>query len=156
MDLENKERVNSQICEVFERMAFMFGDAIEPEEMPEPPDGCFRAEVRFRGDRQGALVMMGASELCPILAANVLGADPEDDEAMARSDDAIKELLNVACGHVLTTLAGEGPIFDLGAPTVAKATSADLRAFVRDQDSLAFVMEDHPLAVQFRWEETGQ
>jgi len=156
MDLEQKDRVNAQICEVFERMAFMFGDAVGADELPAVTGDCFRAEIRFRGDRQGSLVMLGASELCPLLAANVLGADPEDEEALSRSDDAIKEILNVACGHILTTLAGDGPVFDLSAPTVVKATGADFRTFVRDHDSLAFAMEDLPLAIQFRWEDGGQ
>ncbi len=154
MDLETREIVNAKVCEVFERLAFMFGDAASKDELDDPSGPCFRAEIHFTGDRHGSLVLIGPSNLCPLLAANVLGADPDDPRAVERADDAIKELLNVACGHLLSTIAGEDPVFDLMPPSLMAATSEEFTRLMREPDSLAFIMDDLPLLVRFRWEES--
>jgi CheY-like chemotaxis protein len=44
----------------------------------------------------------------------------EDDLVRERALDSLKEMLNVTCGQLLTSFAGEGPVFDLSIPTVAE------------------------------------
>lgn len=151
MNVETREAVNAKICEIFERLAFMFGDAIGKDELEIPDGPCFRAEICFSGDRSGSLTLLGPSTLCPVLAANVLGADPDDPRAEERAEDAVKELLNVACGHVLSTVADGDAVFDLMPPSVAPSSSEEITRVARDPESLAFLMDDLPLLLRLRW-----
>ncbi|MBK8229350.1 MAG: hypothetical protein IPK72_01935 [Candidatus Eisenbacteria bacterium] len=154
MRLEEAEKINATICDVLERLAFMFGDATDKDELPEPQGACFEASIRYGGASEGALTVIGPRELSPVLAANVLGLDPDDEVALARSDDAIKELLNVACGHLLSELAGDGPVFDLGAPTIKECTARDFVALRDEEGSFSFVVDDLPLVLRFIWKGT--
>lgn len=151
MRLEEAEKINATICDVLERLAFMFGDAAGKDELPEPQGACFEASIRYRGACDGELTVIGPKELSPVLAANVLGLDPDDEVALARSDDAIKELLNVACGHLLSELAGDGPVFDLGAPTIRDCSPREFVTLRDEEGSFSFIVDDLPLVLRFTW-----
>ena len=79
--------------------------------------------MTFVGVMQGSVGVVVLPEMCLEVAANMLGVDPDDEEAMDKGRDALKELLNITCGHLLTNIAGEEPVFDLTVPEVTELSA---------------------------------
>jgi hypothetical protein len=55
-------------------------------------------------------------ELCLEIAANALGAEPEDDFVKEQAGDAVGEIVNILCGRFLTEVEGTEPVFNLSVP----------------------------------------
>jgi CheY-specific phosphatase CheX len=74
------------------------------------------ASVEFRGPMTGRLVLRASSTILPEVANNMLGADDTRPSALQR--DALGELANVICGHVLPLIGGADAVFNLAAPNL--------------------------------------
>lgn len=72
------------------------------------------ASVEFRGPMTGRLVLRASSGILAEVANNMLGADDSRPAALQR--DALGELANVICGHVLPMVGGRDAVFHLAAP----------------------------------------
>ncbi|MBN2308066.1 MAG: chemotaxis protein CheX [Candidatus Hydrogenedentes bacterium] len=142
METDPKSVASEVFRDVLENLAFMFADEAQADDLPEAPAEARRADMQFTGVMAGALALAVPSEMCLEIAANMLGVDPDDDRAMEKAQDALKELLNITCGHVLTQLAGEEPVFDLSVPQVASVTAEQWDAFARDAQTSAFLIDD--------------
>ena len=107
-----------------------------------------QVNMGFSGPFKGDLSIAVPVDMCPELASNVLGLDP-DDELVTRSPyDALKELLNIICGNVLTTLAGEEPVFDLTIPEVTMLDEKGWAAFIKTDGTVRFVADDVPVLLR--------
>jgi CheY-specific phosphatase CheX len=89
------------------------------------------ASVEFRGPMTGRLVLRASSVILPDVANNMLGADDSRPAALQR--DALGELANVICGHVLPLIGGADAVFNLAAPIVHMAGET----LMRDEDAPA-------------------
>lgn len=150
MTVETTELIGGVFCDVLARMAFMFGDSAGPADLPTPAGGAVLAAMTFRGARRGSLTLAAADGLCPELAANVLGLEPQEAQALDRSGDAFQELLNVTCGHVLTAVAGESAVFDLDAPQLSRLDEAGWTALRDAPGAVGFVVEGHPVLLRLQ------
>ena len=150
MTVETTELIGGVFCDVLARMAFMFGDPTDPADLPAPAGGAVQAAMTFGGARRGSLTLAAADGLCPELAANVLGLEPQEAQALERSGDAFQELLNVTCGHVLTVVAGESAVFDLDAPLLGRLDGAGWVALRDAPDVVGFVVEGHPVLLRLK------
>lgn len=110
--------------EVLEQLAFMFAEAPDTSSPQLDSASIVKAAMEFKGPFTGNLDLIVPRAMCEELAANVLGLEPTDDIVQRAPFDALKELLNVTCGNVLTALAGDEPVFDLSIPTVEELDSA--------------------------------
>lgn len=148
MSTEHEVMLARVFARVAGDLAFMF---IEPQEdgfIPSPSGPCVSATIAFSGKFEGSLSIAVPTALCPVIAANVLGVEPEDESATDQLYDALTELLNVTCGNLLTALAGDEPVFDLTIPTVQ---SLDLRAWdelQRTPGTVGLVLEEHPVLLR--------
>jgi chemotaxis protein CheY-P-specific phosphatase CheC len=137
-------------AKVMEKQAFMFA------EMPKggaDPEGDWRAAaISFKGPFSGTVSLLAPLDMVLELAANFLGQDASEPEVVSGADDSFKELLNVLCGHLLTGMAGEDPIFDLSMPKVAAIPAGEARAFSRSPESLVFAVDGHPVFLQVKVE----
>ncbi|MHB8079953.1 MAG: chemotaxis protein CheX, partial [Candidatus Krumholzibacteriia bacterium] len=106
--------------------------------------------MNFRGARRGSFSLAAAAGLCPELAANVLGLEPQEAQALERSGDAFQELLNVTCGHVLTAVAGESAVFDLDAPQLGRLDDAGWNALRALPGAVGFTVEGHPVLLRLQ------
>jgi len=152
MTVETTELIGGVFCDVLARMAFMFGDPTGPDALPTPAAGALQAVMDFRGERCGSLTLAAADSLCPELAANVLGLEPQEAQALERSGDAFQELLNVTCGHVLTAVAGEAAVFDLDAPRLGRIDGDGWTALRDAPDAVGFVVEGHPVLLRLHFD----
>ena len=142
-------------CDVLEKLAFMFGEPTPKEDLPETAAKYIDVGMTFSGPMEGALALAVPEEMCKEIAANVLGMELEDELVRNQAIDALKEVLNVTCGHVLTSIAGDEPVFDLSVPVAREIEAVAWEEFLGDSETLAFIVDDCPAALRFSMEEKG-
>lgn len=99
----------------FEELALLFPETeLSPEQAAAPLDVA--VSVDFRGPLAGRLVVRASECILPAIAANMLGA--EESKQLPLQRDALGEIGNVICGHVLPLIAGADKIFNLAAPVL--------------------------------------
>lgn len=150
MDSERGEKIARAFSDVFEKLAFMFAEPAEKAELPDDPGDAVLARMRFSGHWRGTLELAVPADMCPEIAANVLGLEPDDETAETRGPDALKEVLNVTCGSILTTLAGDQPVFDLSVPEVLTLEPEGWKELLDSEESLAFTVDEHAVVLRFR------
>jgi chemotaxis protein CheY-P-specific phosphatase CheC len=103
------------LIEALDTMAFIASEPIvEPTPCPQEP---LLVRMSYSGTRSGQVLIIAPRAFGLLLAANVLGTEPDDPEAQARADDALKELLNVTVGAMMPRLAeNEQDVFTLSLP----------------------------------------
>jgi hypothetical protein len=85
--------------------------------------------VDFEGPFSGKLLVKVYGGLLPIIAANMLG----EEEVPSRNQqyDALGEIANVICGHMLPGIAGSKDIFHVSPPKMAESTDVPPMAEVQ-------------------------
>ncbi|MFQ5474075.1 MAG: chemotaxis protein CheX [Dehalococcoidia bacterium] len=104
--------------EVLSDLAFLFTDedAVETTE----DDLWLETVIGYQGSQSGALRLRCTRRFSILLAANLLGADPEDADAEDSADDAVKEFMNIVCGQFVTAVHGTKDVFQLTIPQIAE------------------------------------
>ena len=93
------------LSSVLEEMAFL---SIDPEEEAEPFGELPLAVANtIRGERQGTVLLRTVPGFARMLAANLLGMEEDDPTIDESGIAALKEFMNVICGHLVTELYGE-------------------------------------------------
>ena len=153
---ETTNVLEDTVGQVLEQQAFMFAEPCSCEELEVEAGDFLRASIRFEGPVDGCVDLVIPAALGVELAANVLGIEPEDEEAEALAQDALKEMLNVICGQVLTGLYGTGQVFQLSIPTARPIDGDPQEELGQSGECIAFLIDDeHPVVVRLRLEENG-
>lgn len=116
MPLPAPESVQKAFAEVLQQLAFLFAEPIPALSDIDDPGAWRAVRMGFKGPFAGEVSLHLPTSLRNEVAANFLGLDADDDGVSSHADDALRELLNVLCGHILTLWAGEEAVFDLGSP----------------------------------------
>lgn len=152
---EHKTKTIEAFTKVLGDLAFMFAEPVEPGESGATPEQALQAKVTFSGPMHGRLTIAVPREWCSELAANILGVEEEDDAAIENLADALKELANVSCGHVLTAVAGEQLQFDLSPPEIEELSREDWSALRADSETISVLIDEmSPALLQFEATET--
>jgi CheY-specific phosphatase CheX len=123
----------------FEELALLFPETeLSPEQAAAPLDVA--VAVDFRGPLTGRLVVRASSCILPVVAANMLGA--EESRQLPLQRDALGEIGNVICGHVLPLIAGADKVFNLAAPVVHDAGELAHREHDRPSARVEVGVED--------------
>ncbi len=144
MEANQNEILLEVFFDVIEKLAFMFGEPTQKEEIPSPESDCIMASIVYTGKTSGVIDLLVPEVMCAELAANILGMEQADQDAIARGTDSLKELLNVTCGNFLTTLAGDTPVFNVSAPTAKQVRTGEWSAFLENPDFFAAMIDEHP------------
>ena len=133
MSEQLKEILSRVAGETLEQLAFIFS-------LPEDERGCMildsavvAAFISFSGSFSGKLVMTVSNQLLPELAANMLGVDEEETE-LNQQHDALKETINIICGNLLPSIAGNEVVFDIDAPVIITEVEA-IKDVIKDNDN---------------------
>ncbi len=149
------EVLDDVFSSVLESLAFMFAERADKGDLP-PADGTSLAvRMRFAGPFSGTLALTVPEATCTELAANVMGMEPEDKAAEEHAADALREVLNVTCGQLLTALAGEEPVFDLSVPNADRQPAAHWDATLQQPETLAFLVDESPMLLTFTMNAPG-
>jgi hypothetical protein len=111
--------------DVLADLAFLFTDEAPPPDTAE--DTWLETTIGYRGPVSGDLTFRCPQPFTHLLAANLLGADPQTGVAEEQAHDAVKEFMNIVCGQLVTALHGTDEVFTLTIPGVRLlATPPDL------------------------------
>lgn len=151
MNNDHKTKTLEAFTKILGDLAFMFAEPVEPGELGDTPEHGLQAKVAFSGPMHGGLTIAVPREWCSELAANILGVEEEDEAALENLTDALKELANVSCGHVLTAVAGGQVQFDLSPPEVIELSEEDWSALRADSETISVVIDEmSPALLQFQ------
>lgn len=137
-----------------ERMAFV---CPMPPEGPEPlraPESPVRVTMDLRrpGEERpwAAIEIIAGHAFGRLLAANIIG-DPSVTPSDAESVDALRELVNVACGAAIRDReqAGAGPM-TMGIPTVTPCDAAAWADFAGRPGAVLLDADGHSVGAMFR------
>ena len=139
----SNELLDASFGEALETMAFI--TPLPPDDpaaaAAAPPPGAALAltRIEYRGAQSGALELLCPRRLGAMLAANLMGCEPDDPEAEARAADALRELLNITCGTMLrnsgVTATG---VVEMTVPAQRDVPSADWGAFASSAGASVF------------------
>lgn len=84
---------------------------------PDFPDAV-HALIGFESGAPGELVVSFPNSVACQLAADMLGVEPEDPEAVQSAGNAVAEMANVLAGVLMVQLFGEDGQWELGLPRI--------------------------------------
>jgi hypothetical protein len=97
--------MGAALTDVLMTMAFL--TAMPPEQWPSPaPERASKAWIELTGPGQYLLELVAGESFARTLSANLLGTTPDDPEAVQRSHDALKELMNISGGKLIEMFPG--------------------------------------------------
>ncbi len=106
------------VTRTLEEAAFVFA---ERADAAAPFGGdVIEARLSYAGPRAGEIRIAATPAFASMLAANLLGTEPDDPGAAARGMDAVGELLNMVCGVLVSELFGPEATCRLGVPAVGR------------------------------------
>ena len=149
MTADERDILIETMCEVLEKLAYMFGEPAEDDPVKTPAEG-YLGSIKFVGHRDGELCVAVPYEMCLELSANMLGTELGDPKAEEDAGDALKELLNVSCGNILTALYGTHPTFELSVPEARKTGAEAWEKLAAHPESIRITIDDYPALVNFQ------
>ncbi len=152
----DRKRVIGEVFEsVLQNLAFMFVESVEKEtleNMDSPqdvPEKYVKASMAFSGPSRGWVNLMVPEELAKELAANIIGKELDKNISQRHLQDALKEVLNVTCGNLLSAVVGTKQVFDAASPALSEHDQKGWGAFLAEPASIPFMVEDWPAVLQF-------
>jgi hypothetical protein len=117
MSPEFSEALSKVSVRILEEAAFLFSDDLAPADRPDASWDPIGASLSFEGEEESGHILVWADRaMAKSLASNMLGLDEDDPASASHLTDALKELLNMVLGNVLTEVWGTAPVFHLGIP----------------------------------------
>ncbi len=141
-----KETLGSVICRVLEQAAFMFPEPADMEEGISFDEYEYNiARIAFEGDKSGEIILIVPVEFRAELAANMLGEEIEESDSKGKHADALREILNIIAGQLLTTLYGEKAIFNLMPPVVSELPQEEFFSLIEKNDYTCVISDEYPV-----------
>jgi hypothetical protein len=110
------------VTDVLGDLAFMVMDDA-PAEFP-TGTVWIQAEIGYEGATRGTLRCWCTREFAIQLAANLLGIEADDGEALVSAEDAACEFMNVLCGQLVTIWYGTEDVYNLKIPKAHECLEA--------------------------------
>jgi len=143
VDIENCIAVR-HLVDALERMAFI--SALPLEGTASKPASALLLRIGFRGPANMRIEILTDEALGSLMAANVMGDCPD---ALFRGRDALKELLNVTCGSLLSQWpSAEGRNFEMSIPEVQPVDAAGWEQLLAEGDFALLDAEGHILGIR--------
>jgi len=150
MKIEHEESLIKLVCEIFEQLAFMFGEQLALEDIECDLDFFVKATMSFTGNTSGTIEIIVPYKVAEILAFNILGLDETEDELEPDSaEDALREALNTICGRLMPLLFGEQEIFDLSVPETSDINKTEWAKILNEKNHIAIDLDDYPVLLNF-------
>lgn len=110
---------------------------------PEPP--LFEGRIAFTGPLRGTFRILVPERLCLVLARRMLGGARGEASSGRLRSDALTEVLNVTCGHLLGALGGEASSQEKSLPEFRERPVSDWRAAVGLPSARGLTVEGLPV-----------
>ncbi len=117
--METKVSRNTMIektIETLEEAAFIFTELADEEQPQWSEDTVTETRLSFSGEASGTMMMAATSEPLVEMAANLLGAEPDDPDVSSKKSDAFGEMLNIIGGVLVEAWFGSEAEVQLDVP----------------------------------------
>ncbi len=148
----SQETVNATFMSIVERLTFMFGEAVDKDDLDTEGIDFTLARMSFIGDMVGNLSVAVPTAITAEIAANILGLEAEDLSDKAMLDDALGEMVNVVCGHIIMDLIGKDANFKLHSPEVLSVDETLMVEMLSSPDFKGFELDDSPTLLGLKLE----
>ena len=144
-----KEDINKVLGRVLEDWGLMMVDPADGSSVDEsfdPGAPFYISSLKFDGIVKGSYYAICQESFAKALTANLVGeaGEPTDDEVK----DALKELVNVVSGNLLTESWGTDHVFALSSPEVKVVTKDEVEKALK-RNAFFFKGDDEPVAFSF-------
>lgn len=145
MSLLETGLVVEALLQSLETMAFV---SLAPAGSDAPPQRLRRVSIELASPVAARVEMMAPEALGQLLCANIMGIDPSEPDAQAGGDDALRELMNVTGGALLSS-AFPGAEANMGLPRLEAVEDADeWRRFIAGEDVQVLDADGHTIALR--------
>jgi len=131
-------------------MVSMSPCAAQAKDMPEIKGEALNVRIEYSGKHSGELGLIMERPLASLIAARILGLENANDVFDDMIDDAMRELINVVCGHFLTLMYGYTPVFKNSVPKVFRINGAACTMLLSNPNICTFIVDGFPLLGQVR------
>lgn len=145
IDQNRRESLSEIVVKVFEQTAFLF---LEPADLAGGISfddlELVHVQISFSGDAEGEVSIVMPLDMCRELSSNILGEDisgADRDKCL----DAVKEMLNIITGQLLTKLFGYKALFNLSAPQVTELNREEFFSTIEQKDYSCHLAENSPV-----------
>ncbi len=141
---ELAEKATHVITNIMGCGAFIFIDPLPESARPNPATWeSIGVSLSYGGSCKGHLSLWAAMPFIRTLCSNMIGADEGSSIPLDKLVDALKEILNMIVGNLLTVVYGDAPVFELGLPELLNRTR--LQSDLGGSVNLWFSAEDEPV-----------
>jgi chemotaxis protein CheY-P-specific phosphatase CheC len=136
------------LTEALETTAFMM--PLPPEdELPTPTQGVL-VRIDFNGPVNGTIELWAGMEFAQMMAANIMGLEPDDPEAQSKGIDAVKEIVNIIGGVLLAKLTDSpADMFNLTVPQSQEdLNSESWEQYLAQDDVTVLDVDGFPVATR--------
>jgi len=138
--------IDQVLASVLETFAFVVPDLIDVPDVPAVSGELMSAAINFSGAASGTMSVCAPAALCVELAANILGIDEDDVDAVMKGADTLGEVVNIAAGHLATAVDPTAKT-NLHPPVVSRIDEAEWMRAVESSASRCYLVEDRPVVV---------
>lgn len=142
-----KADIEKALNKIFTEWAMMIVDDEDEQADDLPDDEMYKAWLHFDGDFQGCYSICCGGEFASELAGNLIG-EFDSDPSISDQLDALKELINIISGNLLTTCFTEDWVFALTAPEATRISKEEFEDITTNSKTF-FSVEGMP--VFFSW-----
>ncbi len=132
-------KLQTIFSDILSDMAFIF--VADPDDGVSLGEYTLQVRVSYKGPQNGILQLRCDGRFAAVVAANLLGVDEEDSAAEQGRLDALKELMNVVCGNLVTELYGTEGLFELTIPEVTAILPGEEQERAEGAEAHVFVAE---------------
>ncbi|HVN70479.1 MAG TPA: chemotaxis protein CheX [Desulfomonilia bacterium] len=144
------ENLKEALGHVLVSMVSMSPHPAQAQEMPEMKGDALNVRIEYSGKHAGELGLIMEQSLAAKIAARILGLGTPGEVLDDMIEDAVRELINVMCGHFVTLMYGYTPILKVSLPKVFRLGSAACNVLLTNPNVCTFMVEDSPLIGQVR------
>lgn len=152
-ELSRTKTLTAIFSDVLADLAFMFTDD-DPSDT-EPGEVWLETIISYRGPVVGTLKFRCTRGFSLLLAANLLGIDAHETTDPLQCEDAVKEFMNIVCGHFVTISYGSDDVFNLSIPHIAELPQAPDLQEADEERSATLSVDQYRLQLIHQTEEGG-
>ena len=149
MQDQKKATLQTIFSDVLADLAFMFTDDDLVMDTDVDPI-WYETQIGYEGPVSGTLRFRCPAGFATLLAGNLLGTSPEDDDAEFNARDAVKEFMNIVCGQFITAVHGTEDVYNLTIPEIGQIETISDFDGSEDWDTSRLCVENHRVELAYR------
>jgi hypothetical protein len=147
---DNLESLSNATIQALETMAFFCAEPSTADDAL-PPENALRVEMDFAGPVSGTVSLVAGKHFGQRLASNALGCGVNDEDAVTRAEDSIRELINIVAGMIMPNFAtSPADVFNLSLPRTSEFDLSGWDELAAGTDACFIDAEGDSLAVTIR------